>query len=229
MRSLRLCASASVFFAVALAGCSKDNPLPAYLKNTWGITINGVPQDVVVDADGTQHHNNDARITVDGLGTRDISSQTTISPQAQGGDVTLFVSNPDGSDERCFHYNLGENYITIGSQTKGVAIDQNPDGTYEIWAFDGPNKDTFLTAPNGFEALRIVEQYNEFKTISPFILLSAFAFAHDEIPEARLRVFCNSGASAAKPAVCEIFKEFCDCAACLVLNRRGACAPCPKL
>ena len=27
----------------------------------------------------------------------------------------------------------------------------------------------------------------------------------------------------------EIFKEFCDCAACLVLDRRGACDLCPEL
>lgn len=34
--------------------------------------------------------------------------------------------------------------------------------------------------------------------------------------------------TAAIPVVCGSFKEFCDCAACLVLKRQGACAQCPS-
>ena len=150
---------------------------------------------------------------------------------AKGGDTTLFVSNLDGSDERYFLYDQVNNYITIGGLTKGAAVSKNPDGSYDVWAFDGPdNKNQDLTVPNGFEALKIVEQYNEFKTISPYILLPAFASAHTPASEARNVSDCTSSSrSASAPVVCEIFKEFCDCAACLVLKRQGACAQCPKL
>ena len=77
---------------------------------------------------------------------------------AKGGDTTLFVSNLDGSDERYFLYDQVNNYITIGGLTKGAAVSKNPDGSYDVWAFDGPdNKNQDLTVPNGFEALKIVE------------------------------------------------------------------------
>lgn len=148
---------------------------------------------------------------------------------AQGGDTTLFVKNLDGSNERYFLYDQVKNYITIGDLTKGVAVSKNPDNTYEVWAFNGNNMDQFLMVPNGLAALRLVEQYNEFKTISPYILLTAFASAQAAGPEARFAVNCSLSNSAATPPVCDIFKEFCDCAACLVLNRRGACAQCPGL
>ena len=34
---------------------------------------------------------------------------------------------------------------------------------------------------------------------------------------------------AGKTPVCSLFREFCECAACLVLDRQGACGPCPGL
>ncbi|MGB1014879.1 MAG: hypothetical protein ACPG4T_12145 [Nannocystaceae bacterium] len=106
-------------------------------------------------------------------------------------------------------------------------MSKNPDGTYDVWAFDGDNMDQFVTVENGYRALKIVEEYNEFKEISPFILLTGFAVAHTALPEARLPIYCTD--TAETPPVCDIFREFCDCAACLVLEREGACEPCPDL
>lgn len=224
---------ASTLLVVSLTHCSNssagDPVLAEYLKSTWGITLTGFTGDFNASADGTQVYDGTGKITVDGLGTSDIATQTIVSPVAQGGDTTLFVRNTDGSGERYFLYDQVQNYITIGDLTKGVAVSKNPDSTYDIWAFNGDNKDQFLTAPNGFEALKIVEQYNEFKSISPYILLTAFASAHATGPAARFTLRCAVSNTAAVPPVCDIFKEFCDCAACLVLNRKGACSQCPKL
>lgn len=225
--SLPACTLAAALWALSLGGCGDDNPVPAYLKDTWGIRITGFTGDLAVAADGTQSYDGTGRITVDGLGTKELKSTTLVSPMAQGGDVTLFLSNLDGSDERYFLYDQVQSYITVGDLQKGVAVSRNPNGSYEVWAFDGDNKDRFLTVPDGFEALRLVEQYNSFKTISPYILLAAVAVGHTSTPEARVPVRCSD--TAATPVVCDIFKEFCDCAACLVLNRQGACSQCPKL
>lgn len=229
MRSIHSLGLVSALLSFALSGCGgRDDQVPAYLKNTWGIELSGFTGDFEVANDGTQTYSGSARITVDGLGASNIQTQTLVSPMSQGGDTTLFVSNSDGSQERYFLYALAQNYITIGdTKDKGVAVSKNGDGTYEVWAFDGGNKDQFLTVPNGYEALKLVEQYNEFKTISPYILLAAFAVAHTSPPEARTPSSCTN--TAATPVVCELFKEFCDCAACLVLKRQGACTLCPKL
>lgn len=150
-----------------------------------------------------------------------------VSSAQDGGDTTLFVSLPDLADERYFLYDLDQNYITIGDLEQGAAVSRNPDGSYELWTFVGETNDNFLTVPNGFEALKVVEQYNSFKGISPYILLTAFAFAHHSTFEARSPMPC--GDTAATPVVCDIFKESCDCAACSVLNKAGACDQCPNL
>jgi len=120
---------------------------------------------------------------------------------------------------------------SYSATSPGGRGDEEPDETYDVWAFDGETKEQYLTVPNGYEALKVVEAYNEFKTISPHILLMAIAAAHTPVPEARLQVTCNTGLDrvAASTPVCDIFKEFCDCAACLVLDRNGACDRCPEL
>jgi len=224
----------------ALAACSdrgatdtadtgSDQTLREYLKVTWGIEVSDFAVDAfIVDDDGTQLLIDDGVITVDGLGSQEVSTMTVIDPVSSGGQVSFFVSNLDLSDERYFLFDPVENYVTIGDLTRGVAVSKNPDDTYDVWAFDGEAMDQFLTVPNGYEALKLVEQYNEFKTISPYIMLMALAAAHTTVPEARVPVHCDD--TAVSPPVCEIFKEFCDCAACLVLDRRnGACDQCPDL
>ena len=223
--------------AAVLSACSDDaggtgggdSTVKDYLKETWGISLSQFDnREVLVGDDGTQVLTDDGVITVDGLGAYEVSTETIISPASQGGQVSFFVSNLDLTDERYFLYDQVENYITIGDLTRGVAVSKNPDGTYDVWAFDGDAMDQFLTVPNGYEALKLVEQYNEFKTLPPYLLLTAFAAAQTATPEARFGLFTQYN-TAAPPPVCEIFKEFCDCAACLVLDRQGACDPCPQL
>lgn len=235
--------TACLALVAALAACSTDAGDPSggdktvaeYLKQSWGIELTQFDNaEILVGEDGTQVHSDDGVITVEGLGEYEVSTETIISPASQGGQVSFFVSNLDLSDQRYFLYDQVENYITIGDLTRGVAVSKNPDNTYDVWAFDGDAMDSFSTVPNGFEALKLVEQYNDFKSIPPYLLLTAFASAHNPTPEARipLCVIDNSCAKtqvAAQPPVCELFKEFCDCAACLVLDRQGACDLCPNL
>ena len=235
MKARSMNTAASVLLALSVANCSSDQQIdPAvvdYLRTSWGIQLSGFDGDIDVEDDGTQINDGTGTITVAGLGSANIASSTIISPMAEGCETTLTVSNIGGSDERYFLYDPVQNYITIGDYTRGVAVSKNPDSTYDVWVFDDSiKKDMDVTVPNGYEALKLVEQYNGFKAISPYILLTAFAFAHTPAPEARCGGYGWLQTTTASPqAVCDIFKEFCDCAACLVLNRRGACTQCPKL
>lgn len=236
--------TACLALVAALAACSTDagdtsgggdKTVAEYLKQSWGIELTQFDNaEILVGEDGTQVHSDDGVITVEGLGEYEVATETIISPASQGGQVSFFVSNLDLSDQRYFLYDQVENYITIGDLTRGVAVSKNPDNTYDVWAFDGDAMDSFSTVPNGFEALKLVEQYNDFKTLPPYLLLTAFAAAHNPTPEARIPLCninnsCPHGKVAAQPPVCELFKEFCDCAACLVLDRQGACDLCPNL
>ncbi|MGB1016309.1 MAG: hypothetical protein ACPG4T_19385 [Nannocystaceae bacterium] len=207
-----------------------DQTLRDHLWSTWGIRLHDFDVDVFdVDSDGTQQLIDDGTIEVEGLGMWEISTMTIIDPAAMGGQTSVFISNTDLTEERYFLYDPVENYITIGDLTKGVSVSKNPDNTYDVWAFDGDAQDEHMTVNDGFAALQLVEQYNEFKVISPYILLSAFALAHTSTPEARMAAAVGRSNVASDMPVCDIFKEFCDCAACLVLDREGACEPCPQL
>ena len=157
---------------------------------------------------------------------------------ADGGAATIFITEVETGNERYFLYDQNEGYITIGDFEQGVSVSANPDGTYDLWAFVGDEQDDFLTVDNGLEALKIVATYNEFTETSPYILLMAFSAALTPSDlEARMPTGGQGSGlpnvpgsmNADKPAVCSIFSEFCQCAACLVLDRKGACEPCPGL
>ncbi len=232
----------SVILSLGVAGCSgssesetgspdgESTELSEYLANTWGIRLSNFEVDEFdVDEDGRQTSFDDGTIEVEGLGSWEISLTTIVDPASLGGQTSIFVSNVDLTEERYFLFDPVQNYITIGDFTKGVALSKNPDNTYDVWTFDGDAMDTLTTVDNGFEALKLVEEYNEFTEISPFILLTAFAVAHGPVPESRSELLVGRSNVAGATPVCDIFKEFCDCAACLVLEREGACDLCPGL
>ena len=244
--SCRVLASTVLF--VSLAGCSASEDqssesgeiegpahLEEYLKATWGITVEGFYefQTLNINDDGSSDATAYGIITVEGLGSREIDMWQIQDSLADGGATTLFLTDVETGDERYFLYDQVQNYITIGDLTKGVAVSRNPDDTYEVWTFDGDDQDQLLTVDDGYEALKLVEQYNGFTGISPHVLLSAFVLALSPGDlEARLDGASepNDGSQVASdPAVCALFEEFCVCAACLVLDRAGACEPCPDL
>lgn len=229
MKSLSVCTLTCAIFVLSLGGCGEDRPLPDYLKKTWGISLSGFAGEYVVDSAGTQTYASTGTISVDGLGSKKLAVHSIVDPVVLGGETEFYVTNLDGSDERYFVYDQIHGDIEIGTPAKGVAVARNDNGTYAVWLYQGEAKEQEVQVPDGFEALKLVEQYNEFKSISPYILLTAFAVAHTAAPEARIAVDCIEKNSNVTPPVCDLFKEFCDCAACLVLSRRGACGPCPKL
>ncbi len=220
-------------------GCSSTSPAPApasdpvadYLDTKWGIRLSGLEEaadNFIVQEDNSVFTQATAHIDVDGLGGQDLEVTELVDSAQNGGDATFFVSLPGMVDERYFLFSPKDNYITIGDGTQGAAVSQNPDGTYEVWTFVGDSKDMVQTVPNGLEALKLIEQYNGFKDTTPFILLTGFAAAHYPAYDARGLHSCKSD-TAAPPVVCDIFKEFCDCAACSVMNKAGACELCPGL
>lgn len=220
------------------AGCSsdepEDSPMAIYLRETWGIRIAGFEDwdgtQFVIAADGVAEAQGIGIIDVAGFGTEEIIVEEEVYPQAQGGDTTVLVALADGSDERYFRYNPVENYILIGNEDQGVAIDNNEDGTYTLWTYVGDEEEQPHSVGSGFEALLLADEFAGLSEISPHVLLMAFAMAHSPTYEARIQVFCSGGLDqSSQPVVCEIFEEFCECAACLVLGRQGVCDECPEL
>jgi hypothetical protein len=210
-------------------------PIVSYLKDTWGISI------VVLESSGVDEQDDGTlttealvRIHVDGLGAKELATNTVIISDEFGNNTSFFVSRPDGTDERYFLYDLENRYVTIGNaiDDKSVIVSANGDGTYQVDTALGEEWTTIATSVSGAEAMRTVAKYNEYTSIPPHVLLTAFAVAHTPTSlDTRNPINCNDNTvmnqhTAAPPAVCGIFKEFCDCAACLVLDRPGACDAC---
>ncbi len=248
MLSVRFLFSAAVTLGLALgsvSGCTVEDDEPetfeVWLQQTWGISIEGLDtlENVQVYDDGSSDATASGRIIVDGLGEQDIDVYQIQFSLADGGGIGVLFSEPDTGDERYFIYDQVEGWVGIGDDIAGAAVAKNPDGTYSVWTYvgDDDSQDNFVVVENGYEALKIVETYNEFMETSPYILLAAYvsALSPSEL-EARMPAPSPQegsppppGTEATEPAICTIFSEFCECAACVVLDRAGECDRCPEL
>ncbi len=213
-----------------------DRELVAYLKDNWGIQMRGYQDwdSNYQDLGGGKWKSTATGFTkVDGEGEHAISIEEDAEPVGAGEDLALFVTDEETGDLRFFDYNVGEQYVNIGSADVSVTVLANPDGSYEVWTYDEnnpDNKEQKVDVANGYEAVREVEQRNGFGDMSPHLLLTAFALAHTPTPGARLPVNCGVGGTSDAPSMCSIFQEFCDCTACLALHKTGGtCDLCPEL
>ena len=234
-----------------LAACSDEDDSPefapdpaliAYLDETFGVALYGWADEdelPVVNADGFIVMRAEGSVRVTGFGERALTLEEEIAPAADGGEIFLKITDVESGDQRTFLYNYDEGYIVFGQDTgpdsRGVGVQRNPDGTHEVWTFDDAVSDRTdtRTVADGYAAMREVEAFNQFSAVHPHILMMAVALGHTEPPEARFPIDCNKkdkdGRQARTPSACSIFKAFCDCSACLVLDRGGDCALCPQL
>ena len=200
----------------------------AYLADTWGIRITGYEDwEQYEQDDGSVYGGGTATITVEGLGAQEVMTDTLIISDEFGTNTSFFVALPDGSEERYFLYDRENNYVTIGDAVgeRSVIVSSNADGTYDVDLAIGEDWQSEGTGLTGAEALEIVKTHNEYTSITPHILLMAFAAAHTPSSlEVRLPIICTD--TSATPEVCTIFREFCDCIACDVLDRPGVCDAC---
>lgn len=221
-----------------------DPELAQHLKDTFGIRLIGsnVDPNFYVDEDGDGIFTAEFAIDVEGLGARDLLVEEVVFSAAAGGGVCLYIEDIETGASRYFDFNTTDNYILFSQDLRapddpefverGAAVGRNPDGTYTVWTFDDEvdgGREDETTVATGYDALRLMEEYTDFNSIDPHIMLAAVAIGHTPVPEARVPVNCDSGSLALRPSVCSLFKEFCDCAACATLDRDGDCHLCPEL
>lgn len=228
---------------VTISGIS-DPSLITFLKDTYGLTLTGLEETAEFELapNGDLLVEDEFTISVDGLGSRELYMYEEIYSAAEGGGVLLLLEDTATGDYRYFEYNPSDNYLRF-SQTaagdprtfpeRGATVQGNADGSYTVWTFDDSksfDRENEQRAANGYEAMKLVEQYNDFASITPHIMLAAFAFGNTHVPEPRSTADCGNTEAAARPPVCTLFKEFCECVACSTLGRTAeTCAQCPKL
>ena len=214
-----------------------DLELIGFLDREFGLSSSGFGEDgeeLVVDDDGFIVGVSQGQLFIDGFGERTIELQQRIEPAAAGGEVFLQVRDVATDAQRFFLYDFDARYIVFGEDTgeadsRGVGVQPNPDGTYEVWTFDDAVSDRteVETVADGYAAMRRVEALNGFAELPPHIIMAAYALGQTAAPEARSASRCFE--TAATPAACSIFKAFCDCVACRILERSGDCRLCPQL
>lgn len=217
----------------------RDPALADFLEDEFGLVITASgdtdPQ-FFQDVDGFLVGRTIVRVELEGHDSRTIQIDQRIEPAAAGGEIFVQVQEVEGGAQRFFLYDFDEGYIVFGQDvdddaSRGVGVQRNPDGTYDVWSFDDTVSDRTETevVADGFTAMRRVEAVNGFAALPPHIIMTAYALGQTEAPEARTPINSAKDNVAFTPAACSIFKAFCDCVACRILERDGGCALCPAL
>jgi len=135
----------------------------------------------------------------------------------QGGILNLFVDS-DGTPTSRFAFNPASNTLGLSGGTT-VLITRNPDGSYTI---DGQ------TVPNGKAAVALLRTKPAYQNLPREHLLVAYSAAQASLPEVKVPTDCGQYGThvATAPAVCTVFRDFCDCVACDVSGGGASCSKC---
>ncbi len=239
-----LLCTAALFAACADEETDPNAELKAYFAETFGLYLFEWAEDseqFAEDEDGFLVALDDGFVAIDGFDVREMRIEERIQPAAAGGEVFLKVIDVETGLERYFLYDFDERYVVFGEDTsldesRGVGVQANPDGTYEVWTFDDAVSDRteVETVPDGYAAMQRADAVNRFSALPPHMIMLAFALGHTTTPEARTTYYHATDTNyamkiAATPSACSLFKTFCDCVACRALERSGECDLCPDL
>ena len=162
--------TACLVLVAALGSCSGGGPedtaetagdqsLAEHLKVNWGIAVDGFSVDAfIVDDDGTQVLFDDGVITVDGLGSQEVSTQTVIDPAASGGQVTFFVANADLSEERYFLFDQVDHLdLVVEIRDLGTAFVAKPVFYFSQFIFNDLEAQAFV----GEYLFQVFDQFHD--------------------------------------------------------------------
>ena len=157
-------------------------------------------------------------VTLKGFGKRTLTGVIEDEPIAEGGRQKTTISDPVSKTTTVFSYDPATNSITIADDASQVVVVQNPDHSYSV---DG------VAAANGRAAVALLQGKPAYQSASPHSLMLAYAYAHSPNAAAKGCSEADGGGPlATPPAVCALFEDFCECAACDKTGKRAACASC---
>lgn len=248
-----------LFLAATACSSAEDSDPPIagftveWLRESLGVRLSNAEFfEEENPADGV-YFGGEVDITLAGLGTHRLYMEETIFTPEEGGGVMEYVKDLETDDSRLFFYYPDDNQVLFAQDQsqpdaeffdlRGTTVERQQDGTYFVIGFDDtqPDETTEIEeGADGFEAVKLVEKYADFSSMTPHMMLFAIAMGQANTPEARIADSCvapncpegceeGEGSSAARPSFCSIFKEFCDCAACSVNPDGTACPRCPRL
>jgi hypothetical protein len=181
-----------------------------------GLTVrNGAEHKQKTGPNGKVTITDSPSVTVKGFGKRTLTTVIEDEPIAAGGVQRATITDPKTKTTTVFSYNPSTNSITIADGASSVVVVQNPDHSYSV---DG------VAAANGRAAVDLIRGKPAYQSASPHSLMLAYSHAHAPNQAAKSNPECGGGAT--PPAVCVLFSDFCECAACDKTGKRNACASC---
>ena len=150
--------------------------------------------------------------------TRPVKVRADHVDASQGGILNLFLEST-GKTTSHFAFNPASNTIGLSSDKDLILITRNPDGSYTV---------NGQSAPNGKAAVALLKNMPAYKKLPLEHLLVAYSAAQSPLPDVKTPLDLGTGATrrATAPAVCTVFRDFCDCVACDVSGGGAACSQC---
>jgi len=212
--------------AVAVSACSSKSTSGGtqveYTDSELGTWVRqDQPLKVTMGADGSEELVGEETVDVHGV-DHQVQIDTKIMPIAMGGGHTLSVTDMTMSTTRTFAFDPMTNTITFSNGKDTATVTQNPDKTYSV---------NGQPAANGKAAVLLLKSSPVYNDIDTWSFVATYVRCQTclELAASRAPVDCG-GSSGTRgdnpPAVCDIFRDFCDCAECDKLGK-VPCSKCP--
>lgn len=208
-------------------GCSKDDD-QFWDDDTLGFEVQEFDWNDAVtttDAEGDSHYK---EIGVVELGTGGETHQVSVDLETINRDgmvkSVLYVTDVQTGNERTYTYEPSRTALSIQDDSASLSIIKNPNGSYTV---------NDQSAANGKAALQLLKASPVYADASAFGFLMTYGICQSCLERAahRAPAYCTTGAinnqnAEEAPAVCDIFKDLCDCAACDKSGKGDACMKC---
>ena len=161
-------------------------------------------------ADGAIEYSGVATVTLRHTEVHRVDALAIVDPLARGGRRMLGTSDLTTGDERVFAFDVEEDAIVFGDFDGGVFVAANGDGTYGVYtgSFVGRiDDDAIQLADDGYEAWKLVQEYNQFSDTSRHALTLAFAMALQPLVPARSLQMCAAPHCGGSSTQVRVFDE----------------------
>ncbi|MDP2270073.1 MAG: hypothetical protein Q8N23_27985 [Archangium sp.] len=219
-RSLPAAALACTLLLAGLSGCDEDD---FFHDSEWDIEVEDFDWDEATrftDEDGDEVYTDEATVKLT-QGKRSVGLRNEVAPASRGGGMVLTVSDAD--NQRVYSFDPTQNALSIAAGTDKLTVVQNPDKSYTV---DG------VAAANGKAAVALLKQSPVYNDASAWGFALTYSVCQSCLTRnaARQPICCyncgSGGPAADPPAVCDVMRDLCDCAACDKLGKTS-CPKCP--
>ena len=211
-----------------LPQCTSSNPgvgTTFFEDSALGFEVEDFSWDNAVesdaDGDGDPEYKEDGNIVFGGE-THDVDLVNEVDvDSSSGGKTTLTVVDQKSGNTRIYSFVPTTNTLVFADDKSELSVVKNPDNTYTV---DGE------PAANGKAAVALLKRNPIYSDASAWGFIMTYSVCQKCLRRAATRMTedCrNSNVRSEGLAVCDIMRDFCDCAICDKTGKADTCSKCP--